>query len=236
MSHLHAIPTPYNGYIFRSRVESRWALWLDSLGIRYEYEKEGYDLGPAGWYIPDFWLPDYHIWLEIKGATPTANERYRARFLARDSRQSVYIFSGDCWVSVDILECVCSDLVYGRLTWSALAEQNERKLWAIARNCKTDYVKKSLEKGARIFRSSTLEIMARRFVVSESDRVVCGKRILNLCPECEGLRFGDARLGFSRWCMRCGKNAPIGQEPHPRLMDAFRAARAARFERERRIV
>jgi hypothetical protein len=32
---------------------------------RYEYEKEGYKLS-SGWYLPDFWLTDMKIWLEVK--------------------------------------------------------------------------------------------------------------------------------------------------------------------------
>lgn len=49
-----AIETVYKGYRFRSRLEARWAVFLDGIGDHWEYEKEGYDLGPAGWYLPDF--------------------------------------------------------------------------------------------------------------------------------------------------------------------------------------
>lgn len=61
-----AIETVYKGCRFRSRLEARWAVFFDSLGIRWEFEKEGFDLGEAGWYLPDFWLPDLNIWCEIK--------------------------------------------------------------------------------------------------------------------------------------------------------------------------
>lgn len=60
------IETVYKGYRFRSRLEARWAVFFDALGIEWEYEKEGYDLGEAGWYLPDFWLPRYHLYCEIK--------------------------------------------------------------------------------------------------------------------------------------------------------------------------
>lgn len=63
---LKAIETVYNGYRFRSRLEARWAVFFDALGIKYEYEAQGYDLGEAGWYLPDFWLPDYKVWIEVK--------------------------------------------------------------------------------------------------------------------------------------------------------------------------
>lgn len=45
MSELKAIQTEYKGYLFRSRLEARWAVFLDSLGVKWEYEPEGYDLG-----------------------------------------------------------------------------------------------------------------------------------------------------------------------------------------------
>jgi hypothetical protein len=63
---IKAIETQYNGYRFRSRLEARWAVFFDTLGITYEYEKEGYDLDGT-WYLPDFWLPDLKLWVETKG-------------------------------------------------------------------------------------------------------------------------------------------------------------------------
>ena len=61
-----AIETQYKGYRFRSRLEARWAVFFDALKIRWAYELEGFDLGNAEWYLPDFWLPDYRCWFEIK--------------------------------------------------------------------------------------------------------------------------------------------------------------------------
>lgn len=60
------IDTRYKGYRFRSRLEARWAVYFDALHIKWEYEFEGYDLGPAGWYLPDFWLPEASTWAEVK--------------------------------------------------------------------------------------------------------------------------------------------------------------------------
>ena len=61
------IETEYAGYKFRSRLEARWAYFFDCLDIRYEYEREGYHIGQK-WYLPDFWLPDLHYWIEVKPA------------------------------------------------------------------------------------------------------------------------------------------------------------------------
>ena len=66
MAEIKPIETHYKGYRFRSRLEARWAVFFDALGIEWEYEKEGYDLGELGWYLPDFWLSRYFCVGEIK--------------------------------------------------------------------------------------------------------------------------------------------------------------------------
>ena len=63
---IKALETVYQGTRFRSRTEARWAVFFDALGLRWLYEPEGYDLGGGVWYLPDFFLPDLHLVLEIK--------------------------------------------------------------------------------------------------------------------------------------------------------------------------
>lgn len=63
---IKAIETVYNGYRFRSRLEARWAVFFDALGIKYEYEPEGFDLGEAGYYLPDFFIPETRFFYEVK--------------------------------------------------------------------------------------------------------------------------------------------------------------------------
>jgi hypothetical protein len=73
---IQAIPTRYAGCHFRSRLEARWAVAFDSLGIRWEYERQGYlcsqrlsfgeEPEPIP-YLPDFWLPDLKLHGEVKG-------------------------------------------------------------------------------------------------------------------------------------------------------------------------
>lgn len=40
---IKAIQTFYKGYHFRSRLEARWAVFFDTLGIKYQYEIEGFE-------------------------------------------------------------------------------------------------------------------------------------------------------------------------------------------------
>ena len=63
--------------------------------IKYEYEKEGYDLGELGWYLPDFWLPNHSYWIEIKGQQPTREEILKIDKLADITSCMGYIFSGE---------------------------------------------------------------------------------------------------------------------------------------------
>lgn len=62
----NTIETYYDGYKFRSRLEARWAVFLNALDIRYEYEPEGFYLGDSIKYLPDFYLPEQDTFLEIK--------------------------------------------------------------------------------------------------------------------------------------------------------------------------
>lgn len=85
---MKAIETSYKGYRFRSRLEARWAYCLDLLNWKWEYEPEGYDLGDAGFYLPDFLLRkdgdgegykdgDPMLWIEVKPKHPTKDEKHK---------------------------------------------------------------------------------------------------------------------------------------------------------------
>lgn len=89
---IKAITTTYKGYRFRSRLEARWAVFYDALGVKWEYEKEGYDLGEGNLYLPDFYLPDLKLWIEIKPCDPSDREFELAELLADQSGMPVYIF------------------------------------------------------------------------------------------------------------------------------------------------
>lgn len=68
------LETIYAGRRFRSRLEARWAVLFDRLGLAWEYEPEGYLLprldGTSLAYLPDFYIEAWHAWVEIKPAMP----------------------------------------------------------------------------------------------------------------------------------------------------------------------
>lgn len=63
---MQAIETVYNGYRFRSRLEARWAVFFDAMGIKYQYEPEGFEFDGIR-YLPDFYLPELNYFVEVKG-------------------------------------------------------------------------------------------------------------------------------------------------------------------------
>lgn len=81
MNEIKPIQTYFIGYKFRSRLEARWAVFFESLGIKWEYEPEGFDLGNGLKYLPDFKIKNvkfihangcshdrtYDIYIEVKG-------------------------------------------------------------------------------------------------------------------------------------------------------------------------
>ena len=92
---LTVIPTTYRGIRFRSRLEARWAVFLDHAGIDWRYEQQGYKLSNGQLYLVDFWLPNQKYWIEVKGSYPTADEIAKAEGLVNDSYHVLFLFYGD---------------------------------------------------------------------------------------------------------------------------------------------
>ena len=66
---IRAIETYYSGCRFRSRIEARWAVFFDRIGILWEHEEQGFDVGnPPVRYLPDFYLPQLGLYVEVKPA------------------------------------------------------------------------------------------------------------------------------------------------------------------------
>ena len=76
---MKVIETEYKDYLFRSRLEARWAVFFDACGIRWEYEPEGYVLNNGQHYLPDFLLHDVDgrvggdLYVEVKGKMSRAD-------------------------------------------------------------------------------------------------------------------------------------------------------------------
>jgi hypothetical protein len=198
MADIKPIETVYNGYKFRSRLEARWAVFFDTAGIRYEYEREGFDLGTragrARWYLPDFWLPEHQLWVEIKPAG------YGDDVIPWDYKPGTSEWAWD----------MCHDLARGTGFGCLYIEGHP---WP------GDYDL------AHVFPTDT----------QGEDGVLEGE--FGACVGCSGLWIAvhPVYRGFDNYpigphtCDEQHRNmAPQGTSP--RLLDAYRAARRARFE------
>lgn len=106
-----AIETQYKGYRFRSRLEARWAVFFDALGLRWQYELEGLEVGENCRYLPDFFLPDWRIHLEVKPDLP---------------RESLIPTDGKAFI-ISVFEHDKGHTAVGKflLAWAALMERRE---------------------------------------------------------------------------------------------------------------
>src|SRR5512137_1785686 len=98
---LKPIETTYKGYRFRSRLEARWAVFFDLLGLQWEYEPEGFKLPSGAAYLPDFrvYTPQgQECWYEVKPGKVKEYSKFSEFKSALDSDESVHrasILSGD---------------------------------------------------------------------------------------------------------------------------------------------
>lgn len=120
MKRIAAITTHYAGRKFRSRVEARWAVFFDACGIAWEYEFEGFHLR-SGAYLPDFWLPELHLFFEVKGEGPSDLERAKCAELAMETGSVVLLGVG-------------SPQERFQIHWFDHGGEDEDRLWVIARD------------------------------------------------------------------------------------------------------
>lgn len=79
MTEIKPIETHYKGYRFRSKLEAKWGVFFDALGINWEYEPEGYVLPSGKYYLPDFLIHGcngYEWMYEIKPLNYELNPEY----------------------------------------------------------------------------------------------------------------------------------------------------------------
>jgi hypothetical protein len=90
---IKALPTYYKGVKFKSRLEARWAVYFDYMGISWQYEPQGFDLGDGIRYLPDFLLNGY-VWAEVKAGSFDEQELEKCRRLTSQSKQDCLLLSG----------------------------------------------------------------------------------------------------------------------------------------------
>lgn len=90
---INPIETRYAGRRYRSRIEARWAVLFDCLGVAFEYEPDCFEVGGRR-YLPDFWLRRQNLFVEVKGKDPTDEEKAKCAALARETAVETLIAIG----------------------------------------------------------------------------------------------------------------------------------------------
>lgn len=100
------IETDYNGLKFRSRLEARWAVFFETLRIKYDYEVEGFQIDNTK-YLPDFYLPELKYWIEIKPYLTEENTRKMRVFAEEQCKiqqeHSFFVIGGSISIPKDCL-------------------------------------------------------------------------------------------------------------------------------------
>jgi hypothetical protein len=233
---LKPLETPYDGHRFRSRREARWAVFFKKAGIPAQYEEQGYDLGAAGWYLPDFHVnrgtPAEHFF-EVKGVAPTPGELAKAEALCEQSKLPVYVYYADVRLPADAGLCGMTEQTYregifqecerilardwlerATLGGAPLGEVTLRRVW-------TDELKPT---AIRAFTRNGHGLSTPALPLWQTD-----------CPHCD--LVVPKLYGQVGWCPAVGE-ADLAEPLYPnfrhatkRLQDAYAAARSERFGR-----
>lgn len=129
MNTIQAIETKYAGCRFRSRLEARWAVFFDTLGIAWEYEPQGFAIprgdGTATPYLPDFLLPECGTWIEVK-----ARDEDLDRDLMRSAAANLPAMPFRCerGPRLMILGSIPAPLDQGDYGWKSFFDHEEEEL------------------------------------------------------------------------------------------------------------
>ena len=84
----------YKGVKMKSNLEARFAIAFDCMGIKWEYEPTTFwgEEYQGGRYTPDFYLPDFDVYVEVAGVW---DERHKHNTEALAKKLDKYIYDKD---------------------------------------------------------------------------------------------------------------------------------------------
>jgi hypothetical protein len=183
---VQALETEYAGHRFRSRLEARWAVFFDTLGVQWEYEPERYQL-PSGKYLPDFWLPKQKMFFEVKGVAPTGRYTQLLDELAVGTRNRVVLAVGSI----------------PRPDRFEIGADGQSDFW--------------------------MEVYDGSSSDGSGEAAWDNYQAWTLCPKCGAFDVCFEARGCRTYCGCSTGNCNCGSTP-VEVLEAFRAARSARFE------
>ena len=197
---IKAIETQYKGYRFRSRLEARWGVFFDALGVEWKYEVEGFTLQNGVRYLPDFWLKKPECWIEIKSGYPTEAEIEKAGYLAAQSRKWVNIVYGDPWPGEHgILSFRHTYPPESMTAHIDMAVKNDAR-WILNRLLQGFYSRDFLRKGAELHGWKVSEYEEMQLPYSMA------RRCFSYCEYHKSLSFGHMMHECLERCPVCGSN------------------------------
>ena len=102
---LIGIPTKYKGIEMRSKLESKFAFFLDALCIEWIYEPQTFMLSKGFMYKPDFYLPKLKTWIEVKGIIKKHNKEISKCFVKDNNTELILVSATEiCWFSTQDFE------------------------------------------------------------------------------------------------------------------------------------
>lgn len=118
-----AIQTRYAGCHFRSRLEARWAVFFDDMGIPWQYEPQGFNIDGRN-YLPDFLLPECQTWIEVKGDEHALDKPFlRTASMVLPVGEPLR----ECGPRLMVLGDIPRPLPYGDYGWMALYDGEESR-------------------------------------------------------------------------------------------------------------
>lgn len=130
---MKAIGTRYAGRRFRSRLEARYAVLFDALGLDWDYEPEGFET-PFGRYLPDFFIrphaaspkalqhPGFGVWVEIKPSRPETDELEKLSAVAKGTACGGLLLWGQPNKAVGVLFSQEGHTRASEIAWLGLAD------------------------------------------------------------------------------------------------------------------
>ena len=221
------IETRYKGYRFRSRLEARWAVFMDHLEVPWEYEPQGYVVDGRP-YLPDFLVwpgTELAFWLEIKGQFPGQEELDKAQGLAEGSEIPAYVYWGKPEVPAGDLDHLTHDEYIG---WD-----QDGYIWTDDsgwRSYPTQPPIWQLDLTPTAFRfGATNKAPIKSGFWWWMDCPFCGRAVIKMHGQVGGCP-SNAHLDFGDLMDRHGPPYPRFAHRTDRLVKAYEAARSARFE------
>ena len=204
-----SVPTLYKGIQFRSRLEARWAIFFDELGIKWDYEPETFQT-KYGYYMPDFFLPSINRWFIVKGTKLGDDEAKKVLDLCGLTKATAIIANGSIPEKFDFFDngtqCTNFDLL---TVWEYEHEEcycqdfSSRASWS----------------------EHTCSVLGDLIEGGDNGYIPC------FCPKCGKFDF-QFEGRYERNCACVNSDRGYYDPPNPKIVRALEKARTAYFNQE----